>query len=212
MLAMASAQPIHTLTDPPLSPASRLLQGKCVCIRNAYVQQWERACSRKFSGQRVHSDSPRYRWRPSPASWLLQGKCICIWINTIDCRSRLAGEKCLGNTFIQTARVIVGVHRQQAGSYRGMRTSKETGRLAGRLAFALLWFLILICPVGRPSGGSAQWATRHGCRVSRPRPWMADGGGPTEQDRSEGMASLSEPPYVRGAGAWLLGAFPSNPL
>ncbi|PNB71335.1 hypothetical protein C1X64_25325 [Pseudomonas sp. GW456-E7] len=29
----------------------------------------------------------------------------------------------------------------------------------------------------RPSAGSAQWATRHGCRVSRPRPWMADGGG-----------------------------------
>uniref|UniRef100_UPI001CC11361 hypothetical protein n=1 Tax=Pseudomonas sp. BF-RE-03 TaxID=2832359 RepID=UPI001CC11361 len=32
-----------------------------------------------------------------------------------------------------------------------------------------------------------------------------------EQDRSEGMASLSEPPYVRGAGAWLLGASPSDP-
>ncbi len=27
LLAMASVQPIHTLTDPPLSPASRLLQG-----------------------------------------------------------------------------------------------------------------------------------------------------------------------------------------
>jgi hypothetical protein len=27
--------------------------------------------------------------------------------------------------------------------------------------------LILICPVGRPNAGSAQWATRHGCRVSR---------------------------------------------
>jgi hypothetical protein len=25
-------------------------------------------------------------------------------------------------------------------------------------------------PIERPSGGSAQWATRHGCRVSRPRP------------------------------------------
>jgi hypothetical protein len=71
--------------------------------------------------------------------------------------------------------------------------------------------LISICPVGRPNAGSAQWATRHGCRVSRPRPWMADGGGPTEQDRSEGMPSLGEAPYVRGASAWLLGAFPSNP-
>uniref|UniRef100_UPI001CBCFD6D hypothetical protein n=1 Tax=Pseudomonas sp. BF-RE-09 TaxID=2832357 RepID=UPI001CBCFD6D len=37
----------------------------------------------------------------------------------ISCRSRLAGEKRLGNAFIQTDRVIVDVHRQQAGSYRG---------------------------------------------------------------------------------------------
>ncbi|SEE70669.1 hypothetical protein SAMN04490194_3629 [Pseudomonas migulae] len=67
-------------------------------------------------------------------------------------------------------------------------------------------------PLERPSGGSAQWATRQGCRVSRPRPWMADGGGPTEQDRNEGMASLSEPPNERGKSLWLLGAFPSDPL
>ena len=53
----------------------------------------------------------------------------------------------------------------------------------------------------RPSGGSAQWATRHGCRVSRSRPWMADGGGPTEQDRSEGMPSISEAPNERGKSA-----------
>jgi hypothetical protein len=66
-------------------------------------------------------------------------------------------------------------------------------------------------PIERPSGGSAQWATRHGCRVSRPRPWMADGGGPTEQDRSEGMPSLSEAPNERGRSPWLLGAFPSDP-
>jgi|GEM_PF-1889605 len=36
------------------------------------------------------------------------------------CRSRLAGEKRPDNAFIQTARVIVDVHRQQAGSYRGV--------------------------------------------------------------------------------------------
>ena len=40
----------------------------------------------------------------------------------ISCRSRLAGEKRLGDAFIQTARVIVGVHRcdavtRQASSY-----------------------------------------------------------------------------------------------
>jgi len=41
---------------------------------------------------------------------------------------------------------------------------------------------------------------------------MADGGGPTEQDRSEGMPSLGEAPNERGKSAWLLGAFPSDPL
>ena len=60
------------------------------------------------------------------------------------------------------------------------------------------------CPVGRLRSGSAQWATRHGCRVSRPRPRMADGGGPTERDRSEGTRSASEGPYVRGVAFWLL--------
>jgi hypothetical protein len=33
---------------------------------------------------------------------------------------------------------------------------------------------------------------------------MADGGGPTEQDRSEGMLSLGEGPYVRGKAFWFL--------
>ncbi len=32
--------------------------------------------------------------------------------------------------------------------------------------------------------------------------------GPTEQDRSEGMASTSEPPDVRGKSPWLVGAGP----
>ncbi len=37
---------------------------------------------------------------------------------------------------------------------------------------------------------------------------MADRAGPTEQDRSEGMASTSEPPDVRGKSPWLVGAGP----
>ncbi len=75
-----------------------------------------------------------------------------------------------------------------------------------------LWLLILICPVGRPSAGSAQWAPRQGCRGSRPRPWMADGGGPTEQDRSEGMPSLGEAPDVRGQSVLVtLALFQSDP-
>ncbi|TPG77893.1 hypothetical protein EAH74_26630 [Pseudomonas mandelii] len=35
-----------------------------------------------------------------------------------------------------------------------------------------------------------------------------DGGGPTEQDRSEGMPSLGEAPNDRGKSLWLLGAGP----
>ena len=83
----------------------------------------------------------------------------------------------------------------------------STGRALARLQLLILMHRAL----ERPSGGSAQWATRHGCRVSRPRPWMADGGGPTEQDRSEGMPSHSEAPNDRGKSPWLLGAFPSDP-
>ncbi|KNH28437.1 hypothetical protein ACS77_07890 [Pseudomonas syringae] len=82
------------------------------------------------------------------------------------------------------------------------------------LIWLLIWLLMLIltCPVGRPNAGSAQWAPRQGCRGSRPRPWMADGGGPTEQDRSEGMASLGEPPYVRGESVLVtLALFQSDP-
>ena len=72
-----------------------------------------------------------------------------------------------------------------------------------------LWLLILIClPLSqRPNAGVAQGAPRQGCRGSRPRPWMADGGGPTEQDRSEGMPSLGEAPNVRGKALWLLSRF-----
>ena len=37
----------------------------------------------------------------------------------MSCRSRLAGEKRPDDAFIQAARVIVDVHRQQAGAYKG---------------------------------------------------------------------------------------------
>ena len=45
----------------------------------------------------------------------------------------------------------------------------------------------------RLNAGLAEWAERHGCRESRPPPWMADGGGPTERDRSEGTPTKEEP-------------------
>jgi hypothetical protein len=92
------------------------------------------------------------------------------------------------------------------------RMAFDSHHSSGR-ALARLQLLILTHrPLERPSGGSAQWATRHGCRVSRPRPWMADGGGPTEQDRSEGMPSHSEAPNERGKSALVTFAlFESDP-
>ena len=45
----------------------------------------------------------------------------------------------------------------------------------------------------RLNAGLVEWAERHGCRESRPPPWMADGGGPTERDRSEGTLTKEGP-------------------
>ncbi len=78
--------------------------------------------------------------------------------------------------------------------YTALASHHSSGRALARLQLLILMHR----PLERPSGGSAQWATRQGCRVSRPRPWMAGGGGPTEQDRSEGMPSHSEAPNERG--------------
>jgi hypothetical protein len=52
----------------------------------------------------------------------------------------------------------------------------------------------------RPNAGGAAWAERHGCRESRPPPWMADGGGPTERRRSEGTRRSRAKPGARTLG------------
>ena len=77
------------------------------------------------------------------------------------------------------------------------------------LPLPLLWLLILIyLPLSqRPNAGVAQGAPRQGCRGSRPRPWMADGGGPPEQCRSEGMPSLGEAPNGGAKALGYLGLF-----
>ena len=56
----------------------------------------------------------------------------------------------------------------------------------------LLIWLLIYSPSGRPNGGSVEWVDRHGCRESRDGPWMARGGVPTEQDRSEGHLSAAK--------------------
>jgi hypothetical protein len=50
----------------------------------------------------------------------------------------------------------------------------------------------------RLNAGVVQWAKRHGCRESRPPPWMADGGGPTERRRSEGTLTKEAPNQEQG--------------
>ena len=61
----------------------------------------------------------------------------------------------------------------------------------------------------RLNAGGAEWAERHGCRESRPRPWMADGGGPMKRRRSEGTTT-KESPNLEQAPLVTWGAFPSN--
>ena len=72
------------------------------------------------------------------------------------------------------------------------------------LALALAFDFDLLAPFPEANAGVAQGAPRQGCRGSRPRPWMADGGGPPEQCRSEGMPSLGEAP---NGGAKPFGSF-----
>jgi hypothetical protein len=58
----------------------------------------------------------------------------------------------------------------------------------------------------RLNAGGVEWAERHGCRESRPPPWMADGGVPTERRRSEGIPTKEEPNQEQGllVTFWLL--------
>ncbi len=76
----------------------------------------------------------------------------------------------------------------------GSEPAREAVDLAVAVAVALAFDLDLPPLFQRPNAGVAQGAPRQGCRGSRPRPWMADGGGPPEQCRREGMPSLSEAP------------------
>ena len=71
-----------------------------------------------------------------------------------------------------------------------------------QLAFAFAVLLIFLRKNSRHrqtrlgcglNAGLAEWAERHGCRESRPPPWMADGGGPKEQGRSEGTPTKEGP-------------------
>ena len=123
-----------------------------------------------------------------------------------------------------------GFSRDWTQSVRGGVTTRSVGtiiteamRAVSRTGFsreALDLLLILIFKHKRSkhhktrlgcrlNAGLAEWAERHGCRESRPPPWMADGGGPTERDRSEGTPR-NEGPNREQAPLVTWGAFPSN--
>ena len=99
-------------------------------------------------------------------------------------------------------------YRQQAGSYRGavpmsgMGERIREGQRGHQKSQAGFQAASAAVAVVASSRGRVE-VLRSG------QPGM-DGGGPTEQDRSEGMASISGPPNERGKSPWLLGAFPSD--
>ncbi|CAI8911687.1 hypothetical protein EMIT0P218_30307 [Pseudomonas sp. IT-P218] len=79
--------------------------------------------------------------------------------------------------------------------------TQQRGRALARLALAFAFAFDLAFDFLAPSRGRVE--------VLR--------SGPTEQDRSEGMPSISEAPNARGKSPWLLGAgrrsvFPSDSL
>jgi hypothetical protein len=155
------------------------------------VQLWERACPRRRSDSRpISRRHTRINCGSEPAR-----------------EDGLQADRNLADVLSTVGASLLAIATCQSTRYITDERPPQTGRPVGRLGRCCG-----VRPLVRPSAGYAQWATRHGCRVSRPRPWMADGGGPTEQDRSEGMPSLGEAPNVRGKSVWLLCAFQSDPL
>jgi hypothetical protein len=87
---------------------------------------------------------------------------------------------------------------------RDLRRLPQELRQDGQLCSLLILILILLLSARqsrrhksrlgcRLNAGVVEWVERHGCRESRPPPWMADGGGPTERRRSEGTSTKSRP-------------------
>jgi hypothetical protein len=95
--------------------------------------------------------------------------------------------------------------RPNRGPYRrDLRRLPQELRQDGQLCSLLILILILLLSARqsrrhksrlgcRLNAGVVEWVERHGCRESRPPPWMADGGGPTERRRSEGTSTKSRP-------------------
>jgi hypothetical protein len=105
----------------------------------------------------------------------------------------------------RTTGVGQAAHLQLINRYRcrrDLRRLPQEMRQDGQLCSLLILILLLSARQFRRhksrlgcrlNAGVAQWAERHGCRESRPPPWMADGGGPTERRRSEGTTTKESP-------------------
>jgi hypothetical protein len=92
---------------------------------------------------------------------------------------------------------------------RDLRRLPQELRQDGQLCSLLILILLLSARQSRRhqlrlgcrlNAGVVQWAERHGCRESRPPPWMADGGVPTERRRSEGTRRSRAQPGARTLG------------
>jgi hypothetical protein len=100
--------------------------------------------------------------------------------------------------------------RPNRGPYRrGLRRLPQEMRQDRQLCSLLILILLLSARqirrytsrLGcRLNAGDVEWVERHGCRESRPPPWMADGGGPTERRRSEGTRGTRAKPGARTLG------------
>jgi hypothetical protein len=62
-------------------------------------------------------------------------------------------------------------------------------------------------PLVRPSGGSAQWATRHGCRVSRPGHGWPMAAGPRSRTGARACRATARHRMSGARALWLLSRF-----
>jgi hypothetical protein len=99
------------------------------------------------------------------------------------------------------------IHRHRCR--RDLRRLPQELRQDGQLCSLLILILLLSARQFRRhksrlgcrlNAGDVEWAERHGCRESRPPPWMADGGVPTERRRSEGTRGTRAQPGARTLG------------
>ncbi|TDV56889.1 hypothetical protein EC919_102261 [Pseudomonas graminis] len=196
-------------TDPPHSPASRLLQtlaGRSVHVGLALAGNgrgassdacpriaWARSkwLAPGLASSRLKPVLQRHPRRPvelavtSIVGPALAGKlliCSALLCSALLC-SALLCSALLCFALLCSALLLIFIHK---------RLSHRQSRLGCRL-----------------NVGSAEWAEPHGCGERAVGTWMSVRRGPTERDRSEGIPTKEEPNQEQ-APLVTWGAFPSN--